>query len=48
MLYLLTVLTAVGMFLVVYESPSKDYWANVGPQWDQMLNPCDYKECNID
>ena len=42
MLILATVLTFVGLFLVVYDSPSKQYWENVGPSWDKMLNPDKY------
>lgn len=42
MLMLVTVLTLVGLLLVVYPSPSKHYWENVGPSWDRMLNPNKY------
>ena len=42
MLILATVLTLVGLFLVVYDSPSRTYWENVGPSWDRMLNPDKY------
>ena len=24
---------------------SQNYWDNVGPNWDRMLNPCKYREC---
>ena len=44
MLYLLTALTAIGLFLVVYDSPSKTYWESVGPSWDRMLNPNKYSK----
>ena len=43
MLYLVTALTAIGLFLVVYD-PSKEYWENVGPSWDRMLNPNKYSK----
>jgi len=44
MLYLITILTLVGLVLVVFDSPSRTYWEGVGPAWDQMLNPNKYKE----
>jgi hypothetical protein len=43
-LIFITVLTFIGLTLVVY-NPSKDYWENVGPQWDRMLNPCKFEKC---
>jgi len=45
MLILLTVLTFVGLALVVYTPASKDYWESVGPSWDRTLNPCKYEKC---
>ena len=42
MLMLVTLLTLVGLFLVVYPSPSRTYWEGVGPSWDRMLNPNKY------
>jgi hypothetical protein len=40
------VLLLVGFFAIVIEhNPSKEYWESVGPAWDQMFNPCKYKEC---
>ena len=44
-LVFLTILTFVGLALVVYDGPSRNYWESVGPKWDQMLNPCKYKVC---
>jgi hypothetical protein len=35
----------LGSVYAIAHSPSKDYWENVGPQWDRMLNPCKFKEC---
>ena len=43
-LILLTILTFVGLAMVVYDGPSKSYWEDVGPSWDRMLNPNKYKE----
>ena len=43
-LILLIILTFVGLTLVVYDSPSKTYWENVGPSWDRLLNPNKYSE----
>jgi len=42
MLLLVTILTLVGLFLVVNPSPSKQYWESIGPSWDRMLNPNKY------
>ena len=41
------------VFLMVYgifafSDASKTYWESVGPDWDRMLNPCNYTECTID
>jgi hypothetical protein len=44
MLLLTTILTLVGLVLVVYD-PSKEYWENVGPAMDRTLNPCKYTQC---
>jgi hypothetical protein len=41
-LILLTILTFVGLAMVVYSPSSKQYWENVGPSWDRMLNPNKY------
>jgi len=43
-LVLLTILTFVGLALVVYDGPSRTYWEGVGPSWDRMLNPNKYSE----
>jgi hypothetical protein len=43
-LVLVTILTFVGLAMVVYDGPSKSYWQDVGPSWDRMLNPNKYKE----
>ena len=43
-LILLMILTFVGLVLVVYDSPSRTYWEDVGPSWDRMLNPNKYSE----
>ena len=47
-----SIVSVVVMLLLVYSaivfsSPSKQYWESVGPKWDQMLNPCKYKECIV-
>ena len=44
MLILVTVLTFVGLVLVVSDSPSKGYWEGIGPSWDRMLNPNKYSD----
>ena len=44
-LILVTILTIIGLTLVVYSPDSEAYWKSVGPKWDRMLNPCDYTEC---
>ena len=41
-LVLLTILTFVGLALVMYNGPSRTYWESVGPSWDRMLNPNKY------
>ena len=43
-LIILTVLTFIGLALVVYSPNSKAYWENVGPSWDQLLNPNKYSK----
>ena len=43
-LILITILTFVGLALVVYTPSSKTYWEGVGPSWDRMLNPNKYSE----
>ena len=43
-LILITILTFVGLALVVYDGSSRDYWENVGPSWDRMLNPNKYSD----
>ena len=30
---------------VVASNPGGEYWENIGPRWDKMLNPCDYGNC---
>jgi len=45
-LIVILLFVCIGWLLLV--PSSTEYWENVGPQWDQMLNPCDYKECNND
>ena len=45
MLLLITLLTFIGLTLVVYD-PSKEYWENVGPTMDRTLNPCKYEDCS--
>jgi hypothetical protein len=44
LLILLTILTFVGLVLVVYD-PAKPYWARVGYEMDRTLNPCKYTQC---
>jgi len=41
-LIILTVITFIGLYLVITPSPSKNYWENIGPSWDKMLNPDKY------
>jgi hypothetical protein len=43
-LVFLTILTFVGLALVVYDGPSRTYWESVGPSWDRMLNPNKYSD----
>ena len=32
------------MFYLILQPVSKDYWENVGPSWDQLLNPNKYSK----
>ena len=32
------------MLYLILQPVSKDYWENVGPSWDRMLNPNKYSE----
>jgi hypothetical protein len=44
----ISLILVAGLFCLLYAfaAPiSKEYWENVGPTWDRMLNPCDYEEC---
>ena len=34
--------------MLSFAGASKNYWQSVGPQWDQMLNPCSYSNCQTD
>ena len=43
-LILLTLLTFVGLAMVIYSQNSKNYWESIGPSWDRMLNPNKYTE----
>ena len=43
-LIILTVLTFVGLAMVVYSHSSKQYWESIGPSWDQLLNPNKYSK----
>lgn len=45
MKYLLVVLLFVGFVVIVIDNTGKDYWENVGPNWDKMLNPCKFELC---
>jgi hypothetical protein len=45
-LIVILLFVCIGWLLLV--PSSTEYWENVGPQWDQMLNPCNHKECNND
>jgi hypothetical protein len=47
----ISILIVVGLILFAYAKllpASTEYWENVGPNWDRMLNPCNYEECVID
>jgi len=42
----ISLIIVAGMFCMLYAiavPASKTYWENVGPQWDQMLNPLKFK-----
>jgi len=44
----ISLIMVAGLFCMLYAiaAPAgKDYWENVGPQWDRMLNPCSYSKC---
>jgi hypothetical protein len=44
----ISILIIVGLILFAYAKllpASQAYWEDVGPQWDRMLNPCDYEHC---
>jgi len=44
----ISLIIVAGLFCMLYAiaAPAgKDYWENVGPQWDRMLNPCSYSKC---
>lgn len=44
----ISLILIAGLFCLLYATTvpaSKSYWQNVGPQWNKMLNPCNFKEC---
>jgi len=46
MKYTITII-CIMIFMIwgIIASSSNSYWIEIGPTWDQMLNPCDYEEC---
>lgn len=43
---IIVLLLAGGLWgLWPFFGDSKTYWQNVGPNWDRLLNPCSYEEC---
>ena len=48
MLIFVTVLTLVGLALVVFESPNRAYWNKVGYEVDRTFNPNKYEVINIE
>lgn len=47
----ISIILTVGMLFLLYTvmsygGTSKQYWESVGPQWDRMLNPCSYSQCD--
>ena len=47
----ISIVILVGLILFAYAKllpASQAYWEDVGPQWDRMLNPCDYEHCEQD
>jgi hypothetical protein len=39
--YIITFLVFISAWLAIIPS-SKEYWQNVGPRWDKVLNPDKY------
>ncbi len=44
-LIILAVASLAGWLAYPFINPSEDYWNNIGPNWDRMLNPCKYEAC---
>ena len=45
-----SIILVIGMMFLLYtmftySSTSQQYWENVGPTWDRLLNPCKYEQC---
>jgi len=45
-----SIILVIGALLLGYSvysvsSESKQYWEQVGPHWDQLLNPCKFEQC---
>jgi hypothetical protein len=41
----ISIIMVVALMCLLYSiaaPSSKEYWENVGPHWDRMLNPCKY------
>ena len=47
MLILITVLTFIGLALIIFESPNRVYWNKVGYEVDRTFNPNKYEVENI-
>ena len=42
---MVTVLFAFLFAMFTITPASKRYWEAIGPNWDRMLNPCKYQNC---
>jgi len=46
----ISIIMVIGLMFLLYTilsygGTSKQYWEQVGPHWDQLLNPCKYEQC---
>lgn len=47
-LILITIITLIGLALIVFESPNRAYWNKVGYEVDRTFNPNKYEVINIE
>ena len=45
-----SIILVIGLMFLLYTilsygGTSKQYWEQVGPHWDQLLNPCKFEQC---